>query len=242
MKSIAIVLALALFPACVFAVDGQALINQSTVMAAGGFPYKILQPGSYKLSGNLVVTTIGTDAIEIDSDNVTLDLNGFAIIGSGTCTGSPLQCTTQTSRGVLTFGYGNTVKNGAVQGFGYGVYVTGSGTVEDVQVKANTLAGIYVAASSGAVLARCTAVLNGQRGIFAVNAAISDSVANANGVDGFDVTASTLIHIVANSNGGIGVNSTDGSVVGSSLMISNPGGDLVGLGSQHNNSCTAGSC
>ena len=241
MKSIAIVLAMALFPACVFAVDGQTLINQSTVMAAGGFPYKILQAGSYKLSGNLTVTAIGTDAIEIDSDNVTLDLNGFAIIGPGSCTGSPLQCTTQTSRGVLTFGYGNTVKNGAVQGFGYGVYVTGSGTVEDVQVKANTLAGIYVAVS-GAVLARCTAVLNGQRGIFAVNAAISDSVANANGVDGFDVTASTLIHIVANSNGGIGVNSTDGSVVGSSQMNLNPGGDLVGLGSQHNNSCTTGGC
>jgi hypothetical protein len=61
-------------------------------------------------------------------------------------------------------------------------------------------------------------------------------------VDGFDVTASTLIHIVANNNGGIGVNSTGGSLVGSSLMNSNPGGDLVGLGSQHNNSCTAGSC
>jgi hypothetical protein len=241
MKSIAIALAMALFPACVFAVDGQALINQSTVMAAGGFPYKILQAGSYKLSGNLVVTTIGTDAIDIFSDNVTLDLNGFAIIGPGSCTGSPLQCTTQTSRGALTFGNGNTVKNGAVQGFGYGVYVTGSGTVEDVQLKANTLAGIYVS-GSGAVLARCTAVLNGQTGIFAVNAAISDSVANANGVDGFHVTASTLIHIVASYNGGIGVNSTDGSVVGSSQMNSNPGGDLVGLGSQHNNSCTAGSC
>jgi hypothetical protein len=240
MKSIAIVLAVALFPACVFAVDGQALINQSTVMAAGGFPYKILQAGSYKLSGNLTVTAIGTDGIEIDSDNVTLDLNGFAIIGPGSCAGSPLQCTTQTSRGVLSFGYSNTVKNGAVQGFGYGVYVTGSGTVEDVQAKANTLAGIYVTGSG--LVERCIAVLNGQRGIFALSAAISDSVANTNGVDGFDVTASTLIHIVANNNGGIGVNSTGGSLVGSSLMNSNPGGDLVGLGSQHNNSCTAGSC
>jgi hypothetical protein len=241
MKNVAIVLAVALFPACVFAVDGQALINQSTVMAAGGFPYKILQAGSYKLSGNLTVTAIGTDGIEIDSDNVTLDLNGFAIIGPGSCAGSPLQCTTQTSRGVLSFGYSNTVKNGAVQGFGYGVYVTGSGMVDDVQAKANSLAGIYVN-GSGAVLARCTAVFNGQRGIFALNAAISDSVANANGVDGFDVTASTLIHIVANNNGGIGVSGTDQSLVGSSLMMSNQNGDLIGTLSQHNNSCTAGSC
>jgi selenophosphate synthetase-related protein len=30
-----------MFSAPAFAVDGQVLINQSTVMAAGGFPYKI---------------------------------------------------------------------------------------------------------------------------------------------------------------------------------------------------------
>jgi hypothetical protein len=45
-----------------FAVDGATLINQASVMAAGGFPYKITQPGSYKLSGNLVVPA-GTSEI-----------------------------------------------------------------------------------------------------------------------------------------------------------------------------------
>jgi hypothetical protein len=75
---------MALVPACLFAVDGQVLINQSTVMAAGGFPYKITQPGSYKLSGPLTMTTTvsgnfnSTDvAIEIESGQVTLDLNGL---------------------------------------------------------------------------------------------------------------------------------------------------------------------
>lgn len=61
-----------------FAVDGTVLVNQSTVMAAGGFPYKITQPGTYKLSGNLVVSAAVT-GIEIDADNVTVDLNGFTI-------------------------------------------------------------------------------------------------------------------------------------------------------------------
>jgi len=37
--------------------EGVVLINQSTVMAAGGFPYVITQPGSYKLSGNLTLNT-----------------------------------------------------------------------------------------------------------------------------------------------------------------------------------------
>jgi hypothetical protein len=63
-----------MFSAPAFAVDGQVLINQSTVMAAGGFPYKITQPGSYKLSGNLVVAS-STDGIDISVSNVSIDLN-----------------------------------------------------------------------------------------------------------------------------------------------------------------------
>ena len=61
-----------------FAVDGQVLINQASVMAAGGFPYKITQPGSYKLSGNLLGSTNST-VIQILSSNVVLDLNGFNV-------------------------------------------------------------------------------------------------------------------------------------------------------------------
>src|SRR5436853_6750224 len=78
---------LALIPFQAFAVDGVVLINQSTVMAAGGFPYIITQPGSYKLSGNLTMSTTTTGnysgldiAIGINSSGVVLDLNGFSII------------------------------------------------------------------------------------------------------------------------------------------------------------------
>ncbi len=72
--------ALVLMP-CAFAVDGVVLINQSTVIAAGGFPYLISQPGSYKLSGNLTVPDL-VDGIRISASNVTLDLNGFKITGA----------------------------------------------------------------------------------------------------------------------------------------------------------------
>jgi len=89
MKSTLIVAAVvALLPACLFGVDGVVLINQATVMAAGGFPYTISSPGSYKLSGNLTMATSQTGnipgalqdvAILISSSDVTLDLNGFSI-------------------------------------------------------------------------------------------------------------------------------------------------------------------
>jgi hypothetical protein len=59
-------------------------------MAFGGFPYRITQPGSYKLSGNLTLNTSQNAnysgpggpadvAILIDANNISLDLNGFSI-------------------------------------------------------------------------------------------------------------------------------------------------------------------
>ena len=88
MKQAIAFLAMLLVPVCVFAADGQVLINQSIVMAAGGFPYVISQPGSYKLSGNLAATA-GADAIHITASNVVLDLNGFSISSLGVGSGSP---------------------------------------------------------------------------------------------------------------------------------------------------------
>ena len=61
-----------------FGVDGVTLINQSAVLAAGGFPYTISQPGSYRLSGNLAAP-LDAAAVVINASNVTLDLNGFTI-------------------------------------------------------------------------------------------------------------------------------------------------------------------
>ena len=75
---------MALAATCAFAVDGVVLINDATVKAAGGYPYRITQAGSYRLSGNLTVDQ-QTTAIVIDHDNVTLDLNGFTIGGPNVC-------------------------------------------------------------------------------------------------------------------------------------------------------------
>jgi hypothetical protein len=83
-------IALMMVPVCGFAIDGQVLINQSTVIASGGFPYRITQSGSYKLSGNLALNTSQNAnysgpggpadvAILIDANNISLDLNGFSI-------------------------------------------------------------------------------------------------------------------------------------------------------------------
>src|SRR6266567_1525463 len=77
-KALFVPIAMCLIPFGASGVDGTVLINQSTVMAAGGFPYMITQPGSYRLSGNLQAP-VNTSAIVITGVYVTLDLNGFSI-------------------------------------------------------------------------------------------------------------------------------------------------------------------
>jgi hypothetical protein len=88
------VLTMAVVPQGAYAVDGIVLIDQNRALAgnvtpgdAPGFPISITQPGSYKLSGNLTMSTAAQGnfnglfdtAIAISSSNVTLDLNGFSI-------------------------------------------------------------------------------------------------------------------------------------------------------------------
>jgi hypothetical protein len=72
-----LVAALVLVATPAFAIDGQVLINLSTINAQGGFPYRITQPGSYKLTGNLSV--LNQSAILIAANHVSIDLNGYTI-------------------------------------------------------------------------------------------------------------------------------------------------------------------
>lgn len=97
-------------------------------------PFTISASGSYYLTGNLSVT-IG-DAITINADQVTLDLNGFAI----SSTASPASGTAVLLSGIRK---NITVKNGHIRGtttFATGVFTTGGfldGVGGSTQVSAN---------------------------------------------------------------------------------------------------------
>src|SRR4030088_445528 len=89
--------ALAAISNSLYAVDGVILIDQNRALAgnvtpgdAPGFPVTISLPGSYRLSGNLTVPDANTTAIDVTTDNVTIDLNGFSIIGPTVCSGEPV--------------------------------------------------------------------------------------------------------------------------------------------------------
>ena len=114
------------------AVDGVIEINQAKALAGGvtpgdapGFPVIIDQPGSYRLTGNLTVSGVEDDVIDVRSPNVTIDLNGFAIVGPLSCVYSAgtLNCTPDPS--TSAFGDGIkarrgdlAVRNGVIRGMG----------------------------------------------------------------------------------------------------------------------------
>jgi len=161
-----------LAPVCAFAVDGQVLINQPILNAAGG-PYSITQTGSYKLSGNLLAKDNFAPLIVVGADNVTIDLNGFTISGTNVCRpGGPpnfiFACSfTSTQNGIEGGSQNLPVTNGTVAGMGqYGIYTTGVGSrIDSVTVNNNGSDGIRI--GSG-LIDKCRALYNGEYGIYAI--------------------------------------------------------------------------
>jgi hypothetical protein len=221
----------------VYADDGVVLINQSKVNAAGGFPYKITSAGSYRLAGNLTVTT-AVDGIDVSAAPVTIDLNGFAIIGPA-LTGP--SSAIQGSAGSLT------VYKGSLQGFNDGVFATaGPVSLHDLSIS-NVGAGFFTNGTPGGQLINVN--VQGTNGIscqgdcLVVDCNISVSVqplfvgfgqlVAMNNVltGGFGVTASMasgilLGNIIANVGGPIfiGIDVTSGGVVGYGSNVINSGG------------------
>jgi hypothetical protein len=97
----------------------------------------ISQPGSYYLTSN-IVSVSGKRGIEIDVSNITLDLNGFSMLGdSNALDGIYFSATTITNV---------AIRNGTISGWagGTGVYFIGQdGTFEKLILTGNNR-GIYV--------------------------------------------------------------------------------------------------
>lgn len=225
----AVLVALTSSPA--YAVDGVVLISQSTSISGlpgcGTFPgilIIICQPGSYRLSGNLTVTDPTATAVFITSDNVTLDLNGFLILGPTVCQGSPVTCDQSNfsaagvfaSNPITLVAKNVTVRNGTIRGFAdaavsLGSVITGNGSgggdvVEDIHADGNRF-GIFV--NSG-VVSHCTATSNANEGIFVGTGLARGNIASGNGTIGI---------VISGGNGGLAVGNTAfGNATGLSLV------------------------
>lgn len=233
-----VVCAAVLLSISAFAVDGVVLINQNTVIAAGGFPYVIAHAGSYKLSGDLTVTSPSIDAIQVSADNVTIDLNGFTI-SSNSPNGNGSGIIGSSTAAHLV------IRNGRVTGFGNGFSIAGrSAVVEEVTSTGNSL-GIFIMSGASGTVSNSTANNNGAGIRFDGSGAVINCYFDGNviGVNietsPVNVTNNAITHNQIGLSigfGGYGLN----TIMQNSLVDVNAfTSSAVSMG---NNACTSGKC
>ena len=226
-KLVFILLALAAVLGCVpaFAVDGVILINQSSVLAAGGFPFNILQHGSYKLSSDLVVPA-ETNGIQISASGVTLDLNGFSIRGPILCQGTVCSPHNNDTRAIFFVSDRTTIRNGYINGVSTGILgELGGGTIEDMHITATDSFGIIT-----------------------INTSVRHSEVFGTAGLGLACSQCAVLEnmIFENAKGGVNLG---GGIFGGNVVSSNGDNNLFAnafvaqtVVSQHNNSCNDTVC
>lgn len=201
-----------------------------SLSSSGSAMHAIFSSGSYYLTENLVVPA-GAIGIQVSADNVTIDLNGFSIVGSGVGASSNGINVPSTRRYL-------TVRNGVISNFGgvcvdasnvtggqfenlavrdsggnNGIEVGNHAVVRGVRAESNNVAGI--AGVVGCTFTECIAIDNGGDGISAGSyATVTACTATDNGQDGISSTQrSTVINCAASGNFSDGVEMSFGGIV-----------------------------
>lgn len=252
-------------PPAALASDGVFEISPACVPAgcfpgdSAGLPVVITSPGSYRLTGPLLVPDPNTTAILIQASDVAIDLGGFRIQGPNQCSGKPLTCTAPgTGDGIAvddrTLRARIEVRGGSVVGMGnVGISLGSDCAVRDIRAAQNGDSGISVhsactiagnvASSNGddgiECLSACVAEgnssrLNAARGLSAIGT-IRGNASHDNGTHGILAGAgSTVVDNSATSNDEHGYLINSGSVVSRNSARSN-GGDGI-----HSNGTSGG--
>ena len=200
-KSVICFLTMMFAPFYAFGVDGVVLVNQSSVLTSGGFPYVISSAGTYRLSGNLTVPNANTTAIMVNSSNVTIDMNGYSILGPTVCSGT-----------------GFAVSTCAPAGNGDGITTSLAAAMVNVSngnVKGMGRFGINLDGCQQCSVEKVNASNNGSIGILIGRGRLSDNTAFFNGLRGIQNAAGPLLNNYAAGNGQIGIIANcPGSVIG----------------------------
>jgi len=188
--------------------------------------YKITQPGSYYLTGN-ITGVAGKHGIEIAASGVTIDLNGFDLAGvAGSLAG--------------VFGSSGSddvaIRNGSIRNWGdSGVnlftFSADRSEFDGLRVTGNGIVGI--AADNGARIRDCIVSNNGGSGITTSQGAVITGVAAfQNGNTGISAGSGSLVaHCAAYANEGYGISVASGSTVVECIARSNT---TYGIGTSSN--------
>lgn len=185
-------------------------VNATNTPGDADSVFKITQPGSYYLTGN-INGVVGKHGIEIVAIGVTLDLNGFELAGvpaMGAFDG--VSATVPNLKNIA-------VLNGSVRNWGASGVDLGSsasnGRVDGVRASVNAGNGISV--GIGCAVSNCSAYLNSLGGIATgTGCTVFNCSAYGNAGNGIGVaTGGTVSFCSAYENVGYGISANNGSTV-----------------------------
>jgi len=218
-----------------------------TSISGGRPPVKITKSGSYQLQSNIVITNADTTAILVTADNVTIDLNGFTIMGPNVCTGSgeTLVCNNNGDGMGIDAGDRQNIKvyNGTIRGMGNKGIQAGVGSIiESVRVISNGAHGITV--GSGRVSGN-TATGNNGNGIsvYSDSGTVSGNTATRNRYAGiYVITNGTVSGNTVTGNGGKGLHLVSNVGYVNNVLDNNTGEDVDGGVNLKPNLCSGALC
>lgn len=237
-------------------VEPRIAINATNTPGDANSLFKISQPGSYYLTGN-ITGEAGKHGIEIVASGVTLDLNGFDLVGvpaMGLFDGVSVTTGPFTNIAVV---------NGSVRGWGDEGVDLGSNNptncrVENVQASGNSGAGIASGTASvvvncsayqngtgvivqfGSSLLNCTAHENTNTGIFTADGStVTNCTAFRNIGRGFSLGSSSAITGCTAFDNGLDGISCPGCTITNCTAVANAGNGILGSSGSTIVNCTA---
>jgi parallel beta-helix repeat protein len=212
-------------------VEPRIVVNATNTPGDFNCVFKITQSGSYYLAGN-VTSVGGKSGIKIEADNVTLDLNGYAVLGDGSA-----------AKGITIdlagAGRNLALLNGTIRGWGLaGVEVSFAENARLDGLRASNNGFNGLTAGQNALVTNCTALENDGNGIVVANrGSVIGCTAGFNGSNGI-VTGlgSTISNCTSSSNDGDGIEVSSDCRVVSNTCYSNGNGASDGAGIHATNS------
>ncbi|MEM9819936.1 MAG: right-handed parallel beta-helix repeat-containing protein [Bacteroidota bacterium] len=176
----------------------------------------ISEPGHYFLRDTLLVVNDQWGGIVINTDNVTIDLNGFAILAG----------TNAQVDGINVLGNHNniTIENGTIAGFaGAGIngFNTNQSTFRNLIVRNNGFDGLV--SNRNCLIVNCTVLSNGFDGLEVDEGSIiRDCTAAFNGDNGIEAGGGSMVYnCISYSNERDGIDVGDGSRVEGCMVYDN---------------------
>jgi parallel beta-helix repeat protein len=214
-------------------VEPRIAINATNTPGDANSVFKISQPGSYYLTGN-ITGEVGKHGIKIVASGVTLDLNGFDLVGvTGSLDGVSVTASSLTNIAVVN----GSVRNWGLEGVDLAAFSPANCRVEGVH--ASECIGAGIVTGIGAKVTNCTASNNINRGISTGNGStVLNCTAYSNNGDGIQaLNGSTVSNCSAYQNGADGIFSSSGGTISNCSAFDN-GSDGILAG----NGCTVSNC